>query len=187
MSLPADSAGPHPAARSGGRMSRLERIAIGRHTRHASGTHERGSGRLSQTSPTRERGSVGRSVRPIRPPPTSPTRERRSGVAHRARMRPGRTRTDRPSLARRAGIEPARQGVRNPFVMRSRNGTDDPPRSKRPVRQCARPGVPSLRVMTSSMTSRSLPSGPMLNWRWTIFEPPASIRLTVRDGGGPCP
>ena len=66
------------------------------------------------------RASEGPSAGPIRPPPISPTRERRSGVAHRARMRPGRTdRTDRPSLARRAGIEPARQGVRNPFVIRS--------------------------------------------------------------------
>ena len=88
----------------------LERMTIGWHTRHASGTHERGSVRPPHTSPTRERGSVRRPARPIRPPPIRPTRERRSGVAHRARMRPGRTdRTDRPSLARRAGIGPARQ------------------------------------------------------------------------------
>ena len=61
--------------------------------------------RPPQTSPTRERRSGG--------PPTSdqPDARTRSGVAHRARMRPGRTdRTDRPSLARRAGIEPARRG-----------------------------------------------------------------------------
>ena len=117
---------PHPRRRPPplrpGRAAQehLERITIGRHTCHASGTHERGSVRPPHTSPTRERGSVRRSARPIRPPPISPTRERRSGVAHRARMRPGRTdRTDRPSLARRAGIEPARQGVRNPFVIHS--------------------------------------------------------------------
>ena len=104
-----------------------ERITIGRHTRPASGTHERGSVRPPQTSPTRERGSVRRSARPIRPPPIRPTRERRSGVAHRAKMRPGRTdRTDRPSLARRAGIEAGRQGVRNPFVIRSRSGDSRP-------------------------------------------------------------
>ncbi len=83
-------------------------------------------------SPTRQRGSVRRSARPIRAPPISPTRERRSGVAHRARMRPSRTdRTDRPSLTRRAGIEPARPGVRNPFVIRStrRHGITPSPRT----------------------------------------------------------
>ena len=73
--------------------------------------------------PVRPPDPPARSARPIRPPHTSPARERRSGVAHRVRMRPDRTdRSGRPSLARRAGIEPTRQGARNPFAIRSEGG-----------------------------------------------------------------
>ena len=56
-------------------------------------------------------------VRPPDPPAPDPS-DARTTVRRRASGQDV-SRPDRPSLARRAGIEPARQGVRNPFVIRS--------------------------------------------------------------------
>ena len=87
----------------------LERITIGQHTRHASGTRERGSVRPPHTSPTRERGSVRpphisptRERGSVRLPHTSPTRERGS-VRRSARPRPVRRASDGPDGPTLAG------------------------------------------------------------------------------------